>query len=77
MWEEDPLGFNGASMSNIKRMGRTWLGRELEYFAQSHVSRKHGARLEESYWTAAGWVMRGMRNVSDKDNGARSEDLTF
>lgn len=62
MWEEDPLGFNGASMSNIKRIGRTWLGRELEYFAQSHVSRKHGARLEESYQTAAGLVGRRMRN---------------
>lgn len=28
MWEEGPLGFGGDSMSNIKGMGRTRLGRE-------------------------------------------------
>lgn len=63
-------------MSNLKRMGRTWLGRELEYFGQSHVGREHGARCEESCWTAAGLVVRGMRNGLDKDNGARSQRVS-
>lgn len=81
MWEGEWLGFTGASVPNIKRMGRTWLGRKnwkiIFAWKQMSTEQDWGVELALKVTLSSNYL-KVMRNWFDKDDGARLQRaLTF